>query len=58
VNDEDKKSKIKPGERVIALSSEFTGGFAEEVIVSIKVHMCHTYRCLFEKYELGNLVFM
>jgi hypothetical protein len=50
VNDEDKKSKIKPGERVIALSSEFTGGFAEEVIVSIKVytlHMCHTYRDVF-----------
>lgn len=32
-----KNKLLKPGERAIAIGSDFTGGFAEEMVLSSKV---------------------
>lgn len=37
VPETEKNKKLRPGERAIALLSEFSGGFAEEVVVSSQV---------------------
>jgi len=57
VSSEDEKSRVKPGERVIALNSEFIGGFAEEIIVSLKVYSLSLNMFHFSRRAVSDLLF-